>query len=150
MPHADRVSKGCVDKLKAALEKKRSERLGRKHIVLFGDGMFQHQKGHIPIPKKTIVKALAVRGLTFLVDEFNTSKMCPCGQCALCDDITTSEGARLRCHEANGPESCCVRDAIGQSNMERDMLAVINICHCGACGLQKKDRPPWLCRLPYR
>ena len=44
-------------------------------------------QGHIPIPKKTIVKALAVRGLTFLVDEFNTSKMCPCGQCALCDDI---------------------------------------------------------------
>ena len=80
------------------------------------------------------------------LDEFNTSKMCPCGQSELCD-IDTSEGARLRCHKATGPESCCVLDAIGQSNMERDILAAANICHCGACAFQKKNRPPWLCRL---
>ena len=146
LPESEKGSPANRANLKAALEKKRSERCGNKIIVLFGDGMFSHQKKHIPIPKKAIVKTLASRGLTFLVDEFNTSKMCPCGQSELCD-IDTSEGARLRCHKATGPESCCVLDAIGQSNMERDILAAANICHCGACAFQKKNRPPWLCRL---
>ena len=148
LSESDRASSESRANLRASIDQKRSERCGNKYTVLFGDGMFQHQKGHIPIPKKSIVKALASRGLVFLVDEFNTSKMCPCGQCELCDiEIDTLEGARLRCHKTTGPEPCCVLDAIGQSNMERDILAVVNICHCGACALQKKNRPPWLCRL---
>ena len=51
---------------------------------------------HILNTQKNIVKSLASRGLTFLADEFNTSKICPCGECELRDvDVDTSEDARL-------------------------------------------------------
>ena len=146
-PRASRCEES-YQKLKKEIDRRRNERRhGSKSVVLFGDGTFTHQKKHVPIPKKLIIKALAIRGLTILVDEFNTSKMCPCGQSELCNVEETVPGSRLRCHKATGPESpCCVLDAIGSAKMDRDVLATANICICGAHALQKKHRPPWLCR----
>ena len=107
------VRKQYKEKLNSLICKRRSEKF--KKIVFFGDGDFSSShKGHVTIPKKKILKSLATRGLTFLLDEYNTSKMCPCGKAELEDvclnDDIKSNGTRLRCHKkTNGPEcKCCV------------------------------------------
>ena len=146
------VAKRANTSLRSALRKKietlRATRSDEKTVVFFGDGTFScTSKGHISIPKKSILKALATRGLTFLLDEYNTSKQCPCGTSLLKDQETATSGSRLRCHQTTGPGStCCVLDAIGSSNMDRDTLAVINLAQCAACALKGLKRPGHLCR----
>ena len=47
---------------------------------MFGDGNFAPGGyGHAPVPKKDILRHLCTRGVTVLLGETKTSKMCPCG-----------------------------------------------------------------------
>ena len=120
-----------------------------KQVVFFGDGTFSaSMKGHISVPKKSLVKLLAARGLVFLLDEYNTSKMCPCGHYELEDKPDEkNKGTRLRCHKATGPGSpCCVLDAFGPLKGDRDSLAVVNLAQCASCALTGKERPEHLKR----
>jgi hypothetical protein len=51
----------------------------RQRVVFFGDGSFSSSmRGSASIPKKEFLRLLVVRGPTVLLDEFRTSKMCPC------------------------------------------------------------------------
>ena len=106
-----------------------------------------HQKGHAPVPKKKLVRHLAVRGPTVIMDEYNTSKMCPCGTSEL---KNVHESQRLRCHKTVGPDGpCCVECSLGAENMDRDVLAIINFLLCARCALDGKERPDHL-RGPWR
>ena len=124
-----RYERHCVDdmanvdreKLVKRLNDAREARRLRKRVVFFGDGTFSSShRGSVSIPKKKLVKQLAVRGLTFLLDEYNTSKYCPCGE-ILCD-VCKAEGVRVRAHKANGGE-CTVLRAV----KDRDELATVNM-----------------------
>ena len=87
-------------------------------MVFFGDGTFgPTMRGHNAIPKKGILKELCHRGLTILLDEYKTSKMCCCGQ----DELKTIHG-RYRCHKTDGV-ACSL---LQQLNCDRDALASLN------------------------
>ena len=61
-------------------------------VVFFGDATYgPTMRGHNAIPKKGILRELCHRGLTFLLDEYRTSKMCPCGQ----DELTAEDNSVL-------------------------------------------------------
>ena len=156
-------------------EKGWKDRNDPKVVAFFGDGDFGHQKGHKPVPKKKLVKSMAMRGCTIVLDEYNTSKWCPCGaselqDCTYCPTITNSdsglsdadtemeidikphESCRYRCHKHNadgdkpGANDCCVRNSIGQHKMDRDTLAVMNMLLCAKNALNGMKRPSHLCR----
>ena len=147
-PAPKRADSALRSAMRMRVESLRAARSGEKTVVFFGDGTFScTSKGHISIPKKSIIKALSTRGLTFLLDEYNTSKQCPCGTSLLKDQEPSSSGSRLRCHETTGPGStCCVLNAIGSSNMDRDTLATNNLVQCAVCALMGLKRPRHLCR----
>ena len=104
--------------------KKKQRRSGPDTVVFFGDGTFKPGGfGHAPIPKKNILKLLCTRGQTVLLDEFRTSKTCPCGNaeldtssnnfssCTVCEECNDQTGlepktkpserthCRIRCHK---------------------------------------------------
>ena len=83
--------------------------------IFFGDGTFSHIRGNAPMPKKKILHALAVRGNTVLIDEYKTSKQCPCGA-SLIDDPSANqnETSRVRVHTTFGDESCAQCWATGK------------------------------------
>ena len=133
------VTRGIYNKFpskQTSLSKKRNSlvctRKGRiiKKYLFFGDGDFSgSHKGHISMPTKKVLKSLATRGLTSLLDEYNTSKMCPCGKAELedvClhDNMPASNG--IRCHKkTSGPEcKCCIESILGKESMDRDVFLV--------------------------
>ena len=94
-----------------------------------------HLRGNASVPKKTLVRELGVRGPTVLIDEYCTSKYCPCGH-ELCDskaahpqaqgDLTTPpirEAGRVRVHKTIGDDSC---EVLAHRN-DRDELAATNM-----------------------
>ena len=75
----------------------------KRRIVFFADGQFKCTlRGNPSMPKKKLLKLMAVRGLTILLDEYKTSKMCPCGHAELGDLKTTTNGKRVRVHKTDG------------------------------------------------
>lgn len=98
----------------------------KQHVVFFGDGTFGHQKGGAAIPKKKLLHQLATRGCTVLLDECNTSKMCPSGT-KLANDTTIcttdNETVRVRVHQTTGGDPC----GILALRRDRDELATINM-----------------------
>eukprot|EP00952_Eustigmatos_sp_NYUAD-ZCMA_P012602 50571-Eustigmatos_ZCMA.PRE.1 len=51
--------------------------LERSQVVSFGRALFTGVKGHVIVPRKKLIRTLACRALVVLIDEFNTSKLCP-------------------------------------------------------------------------
>ena len=119
----------------------RKERRLRPTVVFFGDASYgPTMRGHNAIPKKGILRELCHRGLTFLLDEHKTSKMCPCGQ----DELKTTHG-RLRAHKSDGGV-CSVLAHSSTTDCDRDALASLNMLRCALCALRGKNRPSHLCR----
>ena len=71
---------------------------------------------------KKLLKLLAVRGLTVLIDEHNTSKMCPCGQSELIDTTQGSSGKRVRVHKTDGG-ACAVLSRVNETATVQMLLA---------------------------
>jgi hypothetical protein len=93
-----------------------------RRVAFLGDGTFKHKRGYAPVPKKKLAKVLATKGLTITLDEFYTSKQCPCGDSELEDhpDIPSTEDLRIRRHKTSGPNGkCCVECTLGESKMDR-------------------------------
>ena len=68
------------EKLRAARAARGDARRRKKVVVFFGDGAFKSTvRGKQSVPKKRLLKVLGATGLTVLLGEYNTSKMCPCG-----------------------------------------------------------------------
>ena len=122
-----------------------------QRVAFLGDGTFKHKRGYAPVPKKKLAKVLATKGLTIMLDEYNTSKQCPCGHSELEDhpDIPSTENYRIRRHKTSGKSgTCCVECALGESKMDRDVLAITNFLLCAKCALDGGSRPVHLCRPP--
>jgi hypothetical protein len=127
--------------LRSALRRKRAERLQHQHVVFFGDGSFSaSSRGHVSIPKKRLLKSMAVRGLTFLLSENFTSKRCPCGHDDLKDGIYTG-GVRVRVHKTDGGV-CDVLEAV----RDRDELACINMMLSASSAMRSAVWPTHLTR----
>lgn len=130
------LSKEKRESLLLSLRKRKHE-AKNPTVVFFGDAGFgATMKGHNAIPKKKILRELCHRGLTILLDEYRTSKMCPCGT----SELRTTAG-RLRGHQTDGslcPFLC--------STCDRDSLAAMNMLQCALCALGGQGRPKHLCR----
>ena len=129
------------DSVLQCIEAQRRERTGTKTVVFFGDASFgPTRRGFNSIPKKKILKELCHRGVTVLLDEFRTSKMCPCGQ----DELQTTTG-RLRAHKSDG-SVCSMVQSLPMQSRDRDALAALNMIRCASCALCGDPRPRYLCR----
>ena len=137
MTHEKRAE--LIQKLRQRRHQKRDN--PRKNVVFFGDGTFScTQKGHVSIPKKRLLKQLAVRGLSFLICESYTSKRCPCGQHDLTDK-TFTDGKRVRVHKTDGGV-CNVLKAV----CDRDEIACVNMLMVAASAIKKSPWPTHLLR----
>ena len=114
-----------------------------RRIVFFGDGTFSSSmRGNPSMPKKKLLKLLATRTTTILIDEYLTSKMCPCGQDKLKDDtFNKTASKRVRVHETSGG----VCDVLKQVN-DRDETAAINMALAGLTATRHGNWPTHLCR----
>ena len=101
------------------------------------------QRGAPSIPKKKLLKQMAVRGVTFLIDEYNTSKRCPCGQDELRDLSTSHIEARerVRVHKTDGG-TCGVLHRC----RDRDALATLNMLQAAVAALRHESWPEHLRR----
>ena len=123
------------------LRRRRRERYEMPSIVFFGDASYgPTMRGHNAIPKKAILKELCHKGLTILMDEYGTSKMCPCGHSEL---KTTSD--RFRAHKSGGA-GCSLLNRFDTKGCDRDALAAVNMTACSICALRGNARPQHLCR----
>ena len=117
------------------------QRERKKQVVFFGDGNFRcSTQKHNSLPKKRLLNNMATKGLVFLIDEFYTSKMCPCGHSPLTTKDDTSK-SRLRRH-TTGDTVC----PLSHHTEDRDELACINMLNCALRGIRGQDRPSFLCR----
>ena len=106
-------------------------------IVFFGAAQFGHTRRG-PLPRKALITALGLRVPVILMDEYNTSNMCPdCG-----NKLKSVKDSRVfQCARGEGCDNgCSVRF------INRDRGAAANIGHCGACQLLGKPRPAALAR----
>jgi len=136
-----------VARLRAERVRRRED--PRKRVVFFGDGTFSSTlRGFPSIPKKRLLKQMAVRGLTFLLDEYNTSKCCPCGQDELKDGSSHDEAQeyeRVRVHKTCG--GTC---AVLQRCRDRDALATLNMLQAAVAAVQHHSWPEHLQRSHER
>lgn len=126
----------------------------KRTIVLIGDGSFGDT-----FPKKKFVRALASRGLTIVLDEYNTSSMCPCGESKLQDTSAIFQVAsddaprRPRCHKAaehEGPCHVMSTFLLNQLDTDRDELACMQMLLAAHKGLCYGTRPKCLCSGVWR
>ena len=132
----------------ATIEELRERRRERRaapsrRAVFFGDGRFSSSmRGNPSMPKKKLLKYLAVRGLTLLLDEYRTSKCCPCGGDALKDLTQAFDGGkRVRVHQTGGGV-CDVLRCVD----DRDELATINMLLAAQAAVQHRAWPTHLLR----
>ena len=133
------------EELRRQLMEVRRQRKETPTVVFFGDASYgPSMRGHNAIPKKGILRELCHRGLTILLDEYKTSKMCPCGQ----DELKTT-GNRLRAHKSDGAV-CPLLTRLDAWSCDRDALASLNMVSCALCALGGRTRPEHLCRTLCR
>lgn len=70
----------AIDRIANQISGSSSKGAKKKRLVAFGGASFKTKKGSTPSPRKAIIRALGNRRLTFVLNEFKTSKMCP-GAC---------------------------------------------------------------------
>jgi len=90
-----------------------------RRCIFFGRALFSGTRGCVSVPRKAIIRALGCRFLVLLVNEFNTSKLCPIDYYILTDIINDENEDRLRqCPTAHhGENFTCDRDIIGATNI---------------------------------
>ena len=108
--------------------------LSCKPIVFFGDGNWKQCKGSPPVPRKPLIKRLAARTITVMMDEYRTSKMCPCHGCnAQLINQNSLGTCRVRvCTRLNSSgdgTSGCIVNRVG--GIDRDVAGGLSILVCG-------------------
>jgi hypothetical protein len=155
--HVDTTGSLLSEEERTALRQKlRDQRAWRRtadprRTVFFGDGTFKCTiRGNPSIPKKKLLKRLAVRTVTVLLDEYRTSKQCPCGRDELMDgpNPNANVGRRVRVHKTDGG----VCDLLQQVE-DRDEVAVVNMFLATQSASVHTSWPAHLClgvRLPLK
>lgn len=88
-------------------------------VVFFGRALFSGTKGHVTVPRKKLIRALGCRATVVLVDEYNTSKLCPIDFSVL----RNGDENRLRlCNQENHGGFSCDRDVIGAVNIAQKAI----------------------------
>jgi hypothetical protein len=137
------------DELLAQLRIARAQKRGEKRVVFFGDGTFASSRRGCPsIPKKRLLKQLGTRGLTFLLDEYNTSKCCPCGQDELKDAGSSHEEGR-ECERVRVHKTCGGACGVLQRCRDRDALATLNMLQAAVAAVQHHSWPEHLQRSTH-
>jgi hypothetical protein len=135
--------------LRRKIREKRKE-LQEKRVVFFGNGSLRcGGSGHAPVPRKKLVKFLSITGLTYVLDEFRTSKMCPGGCGCEMKDVDTESRVRLCTNVSiEGDSNCCSLRSLNGKRFEedRDKCANVNMCRCAHAAVVHKKRPTDLCR----
>ncbi|KAG5186441.1 hypothetical protein JKP88DRAFT_241049 [Tribonema minus] len=129
---------------RAALLSRMRDRLAGNHrtwtrVAFFGNAQFGHgSRG--PLPRKALIRAIALLVPVVLMDEFRTSMTC-CG-CGM--NLVQVDSSRVYQCASCTPESvnqnCSVRF------IDRDVNASVNIGMCGIRMLLGMSRPLHLCR----
>ena len=151
-----RLLQGAVDKLanKIVHSGKTQFPSTTSNVVFFGNGSFRAMKGSAAVPRKKLVRALAIRTTVFMLDEFRTSKMCP-GECgAVMENVEGEGGYRMRrCSNVSDagvafpPENCPLWARNNRPFVcNRDESATVNMARCSIASLCGRARPPTLCR----
>ena len=121
----ERKTQGSTCQLPGLKPRKKNTRLRKreeKTVAFFGDGIFKStHRGKVAVPKKALLKVMAATGLTFLLGEYNTSKMCPCGTDELITPKGGANGKRVRVHKTSG-DACSVLQLVD----DRDETADVN------------------------
>ena len=150
-----RMLQGTVDKLaNRIVDSGKDEFPSTTNVVFFGNGSFKAMRGSAPVPRKKLVRALAMRTTVFMLDEFRTSKMCPGGCGAVMENVEGGDSYRMRrCSNVSDagvgllPENCPLWARCSSPFVcNRDESATVNMtmcCHASLCG---RTRPPVLCR----
>ena len=99
------------------------------------------------MPRKKIVKFLGITGLTFVLDEYNTSKKCPgCGS-NMCNTNKKSRVRHCTSEKSWGdPNMCILATEKGNYEDDRDESATISMTLCASSSITKGKRPMWFCR----
>ena len=125
---------------------------GRQVVVAHGDGDFKtgyrtHQS--LGLGRKSLLKQLMDRGPVLLLDEWGTSKYCPCCGAEM-EDVPSSQteedGERLRrCKTATLGAPCDLMLRC-EDGLDRDAVACVNMLVCVYALLTIGTRPPHLQR----
>ena len=112
-------------------------------IVFFGDGNWKQCKGSPPVPRKPLIKRLAARTITVMMDEYRTSKMCPCHGCNSELTNQNSPGNRrvrvcTRRNSSGDGTSGCIVNRVG--GIDRDVAGGLSILVCGKDELLSRKR----------
>lgn len=138
---------------RARRAKERRVREGRTRVVVFGDGSFPaaHRR-HQAVPRKSLLRMLADRSVVLLLDEYNTSKLCPCCGEELRDveggakGKKGERGERLRiCKSTDrGGKHACDLFRAHPRGLDRDELACCNFARCTIDLVTTQKRTQWL------
>ena len=139
--HGTLLSPEERQQLRDRIRARRKEKdTSRPTVVFFGDGEFSHaMRGHVSIPKKSILHVLGTRVPTILIDEYNTSSKCVCGQPLR--NATNEPACRVRVHQ-DGGDCHALRCGI----CDRDELATLNIAQASLSALAQRPWPSHLLR----
>ena len=112
-----------------------------KRIIFYGDGSFRAKKGYPTVPTKGAVRSCCQSTLSFMLQEYGSSKYCPeCG-CEMKDvhgayrirrctnDPTATDPCHFSCHP-----------------IDRDESATVSLTLCASQALLSHKRPDQFCR----
>ena len=125
----------------------RRRRVRKRRAAVDGDahhdvvGLLRHARGHKSISTKQLLYQLGHRGYTAVLEESNTSKMCPCATGAALMD--QNEGDRTRAHKSG--DRCSLLGQLSEEKRDRDVLATYNMLQDVTAALMAQGRPGFLC-----
>lgn len=94
--------------------------LNLNKVVFFGRALFSGTKGHVTVPRKKLIRTLACKATVVLVNEYNTSKLCPY-DFAILEDGYEKRVRLCQTEFHQGPFSCD-RDVIGAANIAQKAI----------------------------
>jgi hypothetical protein len=144
--------KNLTDVEKIEIRKKRKIKIDDdvriKRVAFFGNASYSSGgSGYQSMPRKKIVKFLGINGLTFVLDEYNTSKKCPgCG--SNMHNIDKKSRVRHCTSEKpwGDPNMCILATEKGNYEDDRDDSATTSMTSCAYSAIIENKRPMWFCR----
>ena len=132
---------------KELLLRLRARRQKKCQVVFFGNGTFPHHKGYAPVAKKAVVRRMCTKTTCVVVNEYLTSKMCPCGESEL-EDVpkellpdSDNTNNRYRRHKDGIRSNQCCRLCEDGVYLDRDVAACVNLALCAYESLVHARRP---------
>lgn len=134
------LKKKTLDRFFRTMYKKGSP----KPVIAFGAAKFNpNNKNELSAPTTFVSKTCSKHYHTIMVDEYNTSKVCPCCDARICKVVKKQEDGTV--HEVRGLRRCCSTECSQVSYKNRDIVGARNILRCfrsGTCRPHSLSRNP--------